>query len=134
MRRHGTPRREGRLEIVGAAGKGSRYRGLLQKPIDIPVALLTPRVSQSCQKTYDWRDNFALPRPREAGDGATAECTSEDLALGRPVALKLVPRELSADHGMTARFQHEARTASSLEPSEHLHYLRDWGTRAVTSL
>ena len=32
----------------------------------------------------------------------------------RPVALKLVPRELSADFGMIARFQHEARTASSL--------------------
>ena len=39
---------------------------------------------------------------------------AEDLALGRPVALKLVPLELSADHGMIARFQHEARTASSL--------------------
>ena len=39
---------------------------------------------------------------------------AEDLALGRPVALKLVPRELLADHGMIARFQHEARTASSL--------------------
>jgi len=49
------------------------------------------------------------------GDGATAEVyRAEDLALGRPVALKLVPRELSADHGMIARFQHEARTASSL--------------------
>ena len=55
------------------------------------------------------------------GDGATAEVyKAEDLALGRPVALKLVPRELSADHGMIARFQHEARTASthrgSIEP------------------
>jgi serine/threonine protein kinase/outer membrane protein assembly factor BamD (BamD/ComL family) len=49
------------------------------------------------------------------GDGATAEVyKAEDLALGRPVALKLVPHELSADHGMIARFQHEARTASSL--------------------
>ena len=49
------------------------------------------------------------------GDGATAEVyKAEDLALGRPVALKLVPRELLADHGMIARFQHEARTASSL--------------------
>lgn len=49
------------------------------------------------------------------GDGATAEVyKAEDLALCRPVAVKLVPRELSADLGMVARFQHEARTASSL--------------------
>ena len=49
------------------------------------------------------------------GDGSTAVVyKAEDLALGRPVALKLVPRELSADYGMIARFQHEARTASSL--------------------
>ncbi len=49
------------------------------------------------------------------GDGATAVVyKAEDLALCRPVALKLVPVELSADFGMIARFQHEARTASSL--------------------
>src|SRR5688572_22554732 len=49
------------------------------------------------------------------GDGATAVVyKAEDLALGRLVALKLVPRELSADLGMIARFRHEARTASSL--------------------
>ncbi len=49
------------------------------------------------------------------GDGATAVVyKAEDLALARPVALKLVPVELSADYGMIARFQHEARTASSL--------------------
>ena len=49
------------------------------------------------------------------GDGATAVVyKAEDFALGRPVALKLVPRELSADYAMITRFQHEARTASSL--------------------
>jgi eukaryotic-like serine/threonine-protein kinase len=49
------------------------------------------------------------------GDGATSVVyKAEDLALGRAVVLKLVPPELSADYAMVTRFQHEARTASSL--------------------
>jgi serine/threonine protein kinase/TolA-binding protein len=49
------------------------------------------------------------------GDGATAVVyKAEDLALGRAVVLKLVPPELSTDYAMITRFQHEARTASSL--------------------
>ena len=49
------------------------------------------------------------------GEGATAVVyKAEDLALGRPVALKLLPQELSVDLGKIARFQHEARTTSTL--------------------
>jgi TolA-binding protein/predicted Ser/Thr protein kinase len=49
------------------------------------------------------------------GEGATAVVyMAEDLALGRPVALKLVPPELSADYAALTRFRHEARMASSL--------------------
>jgi len=49
------------------------------------------------------------------GDGATAIVyKAEDLALGRPVALKLLPESVSVDLGKIARFQHEARTASTL--------------------
>jgi serine/threonine protein kinase/TolA-binding protein len=49
------------------------------------------------------------------GEGATAVVyKAEDLALGRPVALKLLPMGLSVDLGKLARFQHEARTTSSL--------------------
>jgi serine/threonine protein kinase/TolA-binding protein len=49
------------------------------------------------------------------GEGATAVVyKAEDLALGRAVVLKLVPAELSTDYAMITRFQHEARTASSL--------------------
>src|SRR5262249_2134383 len=49
------------------------------------------------------------------GEGATSVVyKAEDLALGRPVALKLLPAEVSMTHPTIARFQHEARTASSL--------------------
>jgi serine/threonine protein kinase len=49
------------------------------------------------------------------GEGATAIVyKAEDLALGRPVALKVLPETVSADLGKIARFQHEARTASTL--------------------
>src|SRR6186713_55714 len=49
------------------------------------------------------------------GEGATAVVyKAEDLALGRPVALKLLPQTLSVDLGKIARFQHEARTTSTL--------------------
>jgi serine/threonine protein kinase len=49
------------------------------------------------------------------GEGGTSVVyRAEDLALGRPVVLKLLPSEPSASHALIARFQHEARTASSL--------------------
>jgi serine/threonine protein kinase len=49
------------------------------------------------------------------GEGATAIVyKAEDLALGRPVALKLLPETVAVDLGKIARFQHEARTASTL--------------------
>ena len=49
------------------------------------------------------------------GDGSTAVVyMADDLALGRAVALKLVPPGLSGDYALITRFQHEARTASSL--------------------
>ena len=49
------------------------------------------------------------------GEGATSVVyKAEDLALGRLVALKLLPPGLSVDLGEVARFQHEARTSSML--------------------
>jgi TolA-binding protein/tRNA A-37 threonylcarbamoyl transferase component Bud32 len=49
------------------------------------------------------------------GEGGSAIVyRAEDLALGREVVLKFLPPEFSADYGRIARFQHEARTASSL--------------------
>ena len=49
------------------------------------------------------------------GEGATSVVyKAEDLSLGRPVALKLLPPSMSVDLGKIARFQHEARTTSTL--------------------
>ena len=49
------------------------------------------------------------------GEGGTAVVyRAEDLMLGRLVALKLLPASITGDLGTIARFQHEARTISTL--------------------
>ena len=50
---------------------------------------------------------------------------AEDLKLGRHVALKFLPDELAHDAQALSRFQREAKAASSSEPPEHLHDLRN---------
>ncbi|HET6703047.1 MAG TPA: protein kinase [Gemmatimonadaceae bacterium] len=40
---------------------------------------------------------------------------ADDLSLGRPVAIKVLPTELSSDKKVVARFRREAKTAASLD-------------------
>jgi serine/threonine protein kinase len=49
------------------------------------------------------------------GGGMGLVFEGEDLKLGRPVAIKLIPSELAAEPGAFPRFEREARAASSLD-------------------
>ena len=40
---------------------------------------------------------------------------AEDVSLGRPVAIKVLPEDLAADKKVVARFRREAKTAASLD-------------------
>ena len=47
--------------------------------------------------------------------GMAAVYLADEMGLDRPVAIKVLPPELSRDEGLVARFQREARTAAKLD-------------------
>lgn len=60
------------------------------------------------------RDRYQLERPIGRG-GMGQVWRGTDLRLRRPVAIKILPSDLAADHNALARFRREAETAAALQ-------------------
>jgi predicted Ser/Thr protein kinase len=72
------------------------------------TAKLKTRLAKSLDGRYKLRDILG------AG-GMGVVFRADDLSLGRPVAIKVLPAELSSDKNVVARFRREAKTAASLD-------------------
>src|SRR5687768_10248917 len=72
------------------------------------ISRLRERLAKSLGGRYQLRELLG------AG-GMGVVFLADDLSLGRPVAVKVLPTELSADKTIVARFRREAKTAASLD-------------------
>jgi serine/threonine-protein kinase len=77
------------------------------KPRDA-MAELQDRLARTLAGRYDVKKLLG------AG-GMAAVYLAEEIGLDRPVAIKVLPPELSRDEGLVARFQREAKTAAKLD-------------------
>ena len=77
-----------------------------------PSADTTAELRARLAKTLDGR--YKIRRVLGAG-GMGVVFLADDRSLGRPVAIKVLPTELSTDKKVVARFRREAKTAASLD-------------------
>lgn len=92
----------GRDVVPAAAAPSKSYR----EPD--AIAKLKARLAKSLDGRHKLRELLG------AG-GMGVVFLADDLSLGRPVAIKVLPTELSSDKNIVARFRREAKTAASLD-------------------
>jgi serine/threonine-protein kinase len=80
---------------------------VVNRPRD-PMAELQDRLTRTLAGRYEVRKLLG------AG-GMAAVFLADEIGLDRPVAIKVLPPELSRDEGLVARFQREAKTAAKLD-------------------
>jgi hypothetical protein len=91
-------------------------RSLIIEVVALPLPLRsTAEVGSLLRDLFPDRPYFPYPPLREIGAGGMGTvCAARHLRLGRPVAVKLLSRELKAVPEAFERFRQEARLASSL--------------------
>ena len=80
---------------------------VVTRPRD-PMAELQDRLTRTLSGRYDVKKLLG------AG-GMAAVFLADEIGLDRPVAIKVLPPELSRDEGLVTRFQREAKTAAKLD-------------------
>src|SRR3984885_8010490 len=82
-----------------------------------------PSSGEAAQPIYNSRYELQ----NQVARGGTAQVyLARDLLLGRPVALKVLFPELSADHSFVERFRREAQAAANLS-HPNIVQVFDWG-------
>jgi eukaryotic-like serine/threonine-protein kinase len=103
--------------VVTVTGKGYRFVAPVDDlgPASAPPLPTSPQQPLSSDSLLGKKVSHYRVIQMLGGGGMGVVYKAEDLKLGRPVALKLLPSELASDAIAFERLQREARTASALD-------------------